>query len=191
MLKQKFQTILNRKHDNRKQQQVLSRKLRIESNLRSQLRDLKKKMAQKDAAIKHLKTENLLLKQTSRWCEITHSEENCKKMQDVADGKAQLHDEFPELQDNQRSTITAILTNPAIIIGFHFEHMWFVDNQNVLCQGHVLSVKCCKRSNMPKVTTTYWKHDENQDEGHDVTMTVYEFLVDYVTDDLQIPENAI
>ena len=38
---------------------------------------------------------------------------------------------------------------------------------------------------------TYWKHDENQDEGHDVTMTVYEFLVDYVTDDLQIPENAI
>ena len=84
-------------------------------------------MAQKDAAIKHLKTENLLLKQTSRWCEITHSEENCKKMQDVADGKAQLHDEFPELQDNQRSTITAILTNPAIIIGFHFEHMWFVE----------------------------------------------------------------
>ena len=112
-------------------------------------------------------------------------------MQDVADGKAQLHDEFPELQDNQRSTITAILTNPAIIIGFHFEHMWFVDNQNVLCQGHVLSVKCSKRSNMPKVTTTYWKHDENQDEGLDVTMTVYEFLVDYVTDDLQIPENAI
>ena len=86
-------------------------------------------MAQKDAAIKHLKTENLLLKQTSRWCKITHSEENCKKkLQDVADGKAQLHDEFPELQDNQRSTITAILTNLAIIIGFHFEHMWFVDN---------------------------------------------------------------
>ena len=129
MLKQKFQTILNRKHDNRKQQQVLSRKLRIESNLRSQLRDLKK-MAQKDAAIKHLKTENLSLKQTSRWCEITHSEENCKKkLQDVADEKAQLHDKFPELQDNQRSTITAILTNPAIIIGFHFEHMWFVDRQ--------------------------------------------------------------
>ena len=42
-------------------------------------------------------------------------------LQDVADGKAQLHDEFPELQDNQRSTITAILTNPAIINGFHFE----------------------------------------------------------------------
>ena len=34
---------------------------------------------------------------------------------------------------------------------------------------------------MPKGTATYRKHDENQD---DVTMTIYEFLVDYVTDDL-------
>ena len=40
---------------------------------------------------------------------------------------------------------------------------------------------------MPKVTAIY---DENQDEGDDVTMTVYEYLVDYVTDhdDLHIPE---
>ena len=42
---------------------------------------------------------------------------------------------------------------------------------------------------MPKVTATYRKYDENQDEGDDVTMAIYEFLVDYVTDDhLQIPE---
>ena len=46
-------------------------------------------------------------------------------LQDVADGKAQLRDEFPELQDIQRRTITAILTNPAVSIGLHFEHiMW-------------------------------------------------------------------
>ena len=38
---------------------------------------------------------------------------------------------------------------------------------------------------------TYWKHDENQDDGDDVTMTIYEFLVDYVTDDLYIPEIVI
>ena len=93
-----------------------------------------------------------------------------KNLQDVADGKAQLQDKFPELQDNQRSTITAILTNPALIIGLHFEHMWFVNNQSVLYQGHVLSVKCSKRSNMPKVTATYWIHDENQDEGDDVAI---------------------
>ena len=66
-----------------------------------------------------------------------------------------------------REHLTAILTNPAV--GLHFEHMWFVNNQIVLYQGHVLSVKCSKRSNMPKVTVTYWKHDENQDEGDYVT----------------------
>ena len=44
---------------------------------------------------------------------------------------------------------------------------------------------------MPKVTATYWKHDENQDDGDDVTMTIYEFLVDYVTDDLYILEIVI
>ena len=45
---------------------------------------------------------------------------------------------------------------------------------------------------MPKGTATYWKHDdENQDDGDDVTMTIYEFLVDYVTDDLYILEIVI
>ena len=44
---------------------------------------------------------------------------------------------------------------------------------------------------MPKGTATYWKHDENQDDGDDVTMTIYEFLVDYVTDDLYISEIVI
>ena len=45
---------------------------------------------------------------------------------------------------------------------------------------------------MANVTATYWKHDENQDdEGDDITMTIYEFSVDYVTDDLQIPEIVI
>ena len=42
-----------------------------------------------------------------------------------------------------------------------------------------------------KGTATYWKHDENQDDGDDVTMTIYEFLVDYVTDDLYIHEIVI
>ena len=54
--------------------------------------------------------------------------------------------------------------------------MWFVNNQNVLYQGHVLSLKCSKRSN----NATFWKHDENQDEGDNVLMTIYEFLVDYM-----------
>ena len=41
---------------------------------------------------------------------------------------------------------------------------------------------------MPKGTATYWKHDENQDDGDDA---IYEFLVDYVTDDLYILEIVI
>ena len=85
---------------------------------------------------------------------MAHSEDNCKKLQDVAHGKAQLQDEFPELQDNQRSTITAILTNPAVMIGLHFEYMCFVNNQIVLYQGHVLSVKCSKRSNICNLLET-------------------------------------
>ena len=44
---------------------------------------------------------------------------------------------------------------------------------------------------MPNVTVTYWKHHENQDEGDDITMTVYELLVDNVTDDLHTPEIVI
>ena len=76
----------------------------------------------------------------------------------VADGKAQLHDDFPaELR--KAPLLPVILTNPAIINGLHFEHLWFVNNQNFLYQSHVISVKCSKRSNVPKVTSTYWKHD--------------------------------
>ena len=48
-----------------------------------------------------------------------------------------------------------------------------------------------RKVKMPKGTATYWKHDENQDDGDDVTMTIYEFLVDYVTDDLYILEIVI
>ena len=44
---------------------------------------------------------------------------------------------------------------------------------------------------MPKGTAMYWKHDENQDGGDDITMTINEFLVDYVTDDLYIHEIVI
>ena len=40
LLNRKFQTILNRKFDNRKQQQALCKKLGTESNLHLQLRDL-------------------------------------------------------------------------------------------------------------------------------------------------------
>ena len=174
LLKRKFQTILNRKFDNCKQQQALCRKLRIESNLRSQLRDLKKMMAQKDAAIKHLKNENSLLKQTSRWHEISHLKCSKAKMRSVHKRNEQLYkkrevrlkrnnallqkqihkltEENEMLQsevlsaEKKKSIIAKVdgKTYSAachkaiysclvyqVIIGLHFEHMWFVYNQNV------------------------------------------------------------
>ena len=95
-------------------------------------------------------------KKSDKDCRKLRERKLQKKVQNVADGKGQLHDGFPELQDNQKSTISAILTNPAIISGHHFEHMWFVDNLNVLYQVHVVSVKCSKQSKVPKVTATDW-----------------------------------
>ena len=41
---------------------------------------------------------------------------------------------------------------------------------------------------MYKVTATYWKRGSSQEDGDDVSMTLYEFLVDYITDDLYISE---
>ena len=41
---------------------------------------------------------------------------------------------------------------------------------------------------MYKVTATYWKNGSSQEDGDDVTMTLYEFLVDYITDDLYLTE---
>ena len=42
---------------------------------------------------------------------------------------------------------------------------------------------------LPKVTVTYWKYKETEEE-EDVTMTLIEFSVDYITGDVQINEPA-
>ena len=44
-------------------------------------------------------------------------------------------------------------------------------------KGHVINVKYSKMSTTPKVTVTYWKYDETEEEGEDVTMTLIEFVV--------------
>ena len=54
-------------------------------------------------------------------------------------------------------------------------------------KGHIINVKCSKKV---KVTVAYWKYDETDEEGEDVTMTLIEFVVDYITVDLQINEPA-
>ena len=91
--------------------------------------------------------------------------------------------ELQELDDDQANIIKNILHDPISISGHYFEHMWFVNEQNVLYEGHITSVKCSSKSSIPKVTATYWKPGKS--EGDDVTMTIF---ADFMTGDLYIDE---
>ena len=53
-------------------------------------------------------------------------------------------------------------------------------------EGHIISVKLLSKSNIAKLTATYWKPGES--EGDDVTMTLFAFLVDVITGELYIDE---
>ena len=113
-----------------------------------------------------------------------------KKLNSVAEGRSELSVEFVDLTDDQMKTILEVLANPCTINGLYCEHLWFVNQQNVMYKGHVINVKCSKKSTTPKVTVTYWKYEETEEEGEDVTMTLIEFLVDCINGDLQINEPA-
>ena len=99
-----------------------------------------------------------------------------KKLNSVAEGRSELSIEFADLTDDQINTILEVLANPCTINGLYCEHLWFVNQQNVMYKGHVINVKCSKKSTTPKVTVTYWKYEETEEEGEDVTMTLIEFL---------------
>ena len=70
--------------------------------------------------------------------------------------------------------------------GLYFEQLWYVDNQNVLYNGHIICVKQSKKSQVPKVVITYWKNDECEEEGDNVTLTLYGLLADYIMGDLNL-----
>ena len=110
-----------------------------------------------------------------------------KKIQSVAKGNGELCIEFPEMDESHINITKAILANPEVINGLYFEHLWFVNEENVLYQGKT-AVKLSKNCKVYKVTATYWKRGSSQEDGDDVSMTLYEFLVDYITDDLYITE---
>lgn len=57
--------------------------------------------------------------------------------------------------------------------------MWFIDGQNV--NGDTISVKTSGEYKILKVTATYWKDDETEEEGEHVIMTLWALLVDLVT----------
>ena len=49
-----------------------------------------------------------------------------------------------------------------------------------LLQGKIVAVKLSKNCKVYKVTATYWKRGSSQEDGDDVSMTLYEFLVVYI-----------
>ena len=64
-------------------------------------------------------------------------------------------------------------------------------SRHTMYKDQVMNVKYSKKSTTPKVTVTYWRYKEMEEEGEDVTMTLIDFLVDYATGDLQINEPAL
>ena len=80
MLSHKFQTVITKQRDNRKLRQAFSRKVKIERNLRAHLNNLKKELKQKEATLKGLANENLLLKNTGHLHEIASIKHSKVKM---------------------------------------------------------------------------------------------------------------
>ena len=75
-----------------------------------------------------------------------------KKLNSVAEGRSELSVEFADLTDDQMKTILEVLANPCKCN--KCEHLWFVNQQNVMYKDHVINVKCSKKSTTPKATVT-------------------------------------
>ncbi|KAL5497354.1 hypothetical protein EMCRGX_G013815, partial [Ephydatia muelleri] len=84
-----------------------------------------------------------------------------KKIQSVAEGNAELYIEFQRWMNPTK----AILANPEVIDGLCFEHLWFVNEENVLYQGKIVAAKLSKNCKGYKVTATYWKRGSSQEDG--------------------------
>ena len=96
--------------------------------------------------------------------------------------------EFPELSPHQITTILNFFSDISSIVGLYFENLWYVNEKNVLYNGHVVCVKPFTKSKIPKVIVTYWKTDEVEEDGENVSMTIYGLLADYIADDLNLSE---
>ena len=93
-----------------------------------------------------------------------------KKLQCVALEEVDLSNEFPDISECKRNVILSVLSNASVINDLYFEH---VDHHNVLYNGHIICVKQSKKSQVPKVIITYWKNDEYEEEGENITILLY------------------
>ena len=111
-----------------------------------------------------------------------------KKLRCVVEKEDNLLNEFPKLSPHQITTILNILSDISSILGLYFEHLWYVNEKNVLYNGHVVFVKPYTKSKIPKVIVTYWNTDKAEEDGENVTMTIYGLLADYIVGDLNLSE---
>ena len=63
-----------------------------------------------------------------------------KKLRCVVEMEHNLLNEFPELSPHQVSIILRVLSDTSSILGLYFEHLWYVNEKNVLYNVHVVSV---------------------------------------------------
>ena len=135
-----------------------------------------------------MKIENDMLKVKNQKKEDTFRRSIEKKLRCVVEMEHNLLNEFPELSPHQVSIILKVLSDTSSILGLYFEHLWYVNEKNVLYNGHLVSVKPLTKSKVPKVIVFYWKSDEDEEDGENVTMTVYGLLADYIAGDLNLSE---
>ena len=93
------------------------------------------------------------------------------KLRPVAENLENLEKEFPELSEAQRSTILTVMSDSSSLNGLYFEHVWYVHEHNVLYNGHIIFVKPLTKSKII---------------SHNVTMTTYGLLADYIAGDLNL-----
>ena len=106
-------------------------------------------------------------------------------MQCVAEKELDLSSEFQDISECEKNVILSVLSNASVLNGLYFEQLQYVDNQNGLYNGHIICVKQSKKSQVPKVVTTYWKNDECE-EGNKVTLTLCGLLTIYMMGDLNL-----
>ena len=71
------------------------------------------------------------------------------KLRSVAENLENLEKEFPELSEAQRSTILTVMSDSSSLNGLYFEHVWYVNEHNVLYNGHIIFVKPLTKSKIP------------------------------------------
>ena len=64
----------------------------------------------------------------------------------------------------------------SVLNGLYFEQLWYIDDQNVLNNGHIICVIQSKESQVPEVVIAYWMK----------IRLLYGLLADYMMGDLNL-----